>query len=194
MDSVQKLCSSGILIQNGQIRSSGPLLQVIQAYQELSIRGQSAVSLSKPDQEEAVPGYVTSVQLENENGDRIDEIKIGQSWKIRVTFVIEAELEHFIIGIGLTSHLGMPLNTTWSIPRTLSAGVYSAVFSQDQLFFTTGSYFLTIGLSSYLRTFQYLENVMDITISDVVHKDAGYLVNTQSGLLINQTEILIIKD
>ena len=66
--------------------------------------------------------------------------------------------------------------------------------SNNDLLLTTGIYGIVIGLSSEQRTFQYVDNVVTISISDAGDiAQNSRVVNTQSGLILNPMPVFIKK-
>jgi hypothetical protein len=102
--------------------------------------------------------------------------------------------QHFIMGLGITSSYDVPIRTTWSEPKDLTLGEYELIFDNDDLMLTSGTYKLVIGLSTYVRTFQYIENLVSIIISDAGEiANNTRIINTQSGLILNQMNVKLTK-
>jgi hypothetical protein len=82
------------------------------------------------------------------------------------------------------------VRTCWSKPVDLEAGNYEAIFRESKLLFAPGSYSLIIGLSTYERTFHYIENAASIEIAD--YTEGIDLVRIQNvGILLNPFEVEI---
>lgn len=192
MQVVQKLCNVGIYLENGKLMESGSIDKIVDRYLQTNEGARSVFLIPEP--ENKTVGYAYKVCIEDMKGDPLMEVPVGSDWKARVYFKLNQSVEHFIIGLGMSSNMDQSLRTTWSDPADLSAGEYEAVFENTDVMFTTGNYKLVIGLSSHVRTFQYIDNLVSITISDAgdVAKNKS-IVNTQSGLILNPMEIKIKK-
>ena len=99
----------------------------------------------------------------------------------------------YIIALGITTDLDVNLRTAWSKACDLSSGDYEAIFSEDDLLLSSGTYNLIVGLSSNESTFQYLDNIATINISDVPDPklDKSILRLKNAGLLLNPMTIKI---
>ena len=98
------------------------------------------------------------------------------------------------MGLGVSSAFDLSIRTSWSVPQDIGVGEYEMIFDNTDIMLTTGNYKIVIGLSSYVRTFQYINNVVSVNISDAgnVWSD-NRIVNTDSGLILNPMEINLNK-
>lgn len=194
MAAIQNLCNKGILLNKGSLVSTGEMNKVIDSYLNAKDLSQSIFEIALPPDFEKTPGYAYKIQIEDENNVLISEIPIGKAWQVRICFTLNEDIEQFVIGLGLVSSLGMPIRTSWSKTGDYKKGTYEIVFKNNDIFFTTGHYRLTVGLSKSQRAFQYVEDVANITVSEVSSiTDNQRVLNTQSGLVLNPMDIEIIK-
>lgn len=194
MDSVQKLCNKGILLQKGELITSGEIDHVIHKYLQNNTSANASFDIELPQNYQDLSGYAKLLIIEDVNGNPLSEIPMGKPWKIRVQFVINKKTPNFIIACGTSSMLGLPMQTSWSLPQDLEAGEYDVVFTNKDVLYTEGQYKLVIGLSSEQRVIQYNDNAGLINISDV--SDANYdkrIINTKSALILNQMDSIIKK-
>ena len=69
-----------------------------------------------------------------------------------------------------------------------------AVFAFDDIMLSPGFYKIVIGLSQDNITFQYVNDVVSMVISDVSDViDDEQIVNSKSGLILNQTRVEIFE-
>lgn len=192
MEAIQKLCTEGILLQQGAILAQGELSRVISKYIEVNPGSQAVFDIKLPDDAELKPGYAYRVQIENERGEAVAEVAVGKPWQVRIYFKLNKKTEHFIIGLGLLTSLDMALRTSWSEAKDYDAGAYEVVFRNNDIMLSPAQYKLVVGLSSHQRPFQYVEEAARITISDVgSHVEDQRVLNTRSGILINPMEVII---
>jgi lipopolysaccharide transport system ATP-binding protein len=192
MQSIQKLCNKGIYLNKGQLQSYGEIHDIVSMYLQSGELNRSEFVVPEPA--ELSYGYAHTVFVEDANGKPCAEVPVGSHWQVRVLFKITKATEHFIMGLGVISPYDEPVRTTWSIPENLAPGEYQAVFKNNDILLTSGIYKLVIGLSSHVRTFQYIDNLVSVNISDVVDLAEGSgVINTQSGLIINQMPVSMSK-
>jgi lipopolysaccharide transport system ATP-binding protein len=192
MEAVQKLCNTGILLQKGELIEDGPIDSIVQKYLEVYANNTSSYDIELPSNASELAGYAYQLRIEDEFAKPASEIVLGKSWQVRVSFKINKKTPHFIIALGLTTMLDMPLQTTWSFPQDLDEGNYEAVFINQDIIYTEGQYKLVIGLSSEKRVIQYKEDAGYVSISDVsaIPESEG-IINTKSGIVINQMKTVI---
>jgi hypothetical protein len=104
-------------------------------------------------------------------------------------------MEHFIIGIGVSTTSEVPVYTAWSKATTLEQGVYEAIFINDELFFATGNYRLAVGLSNNETNFHFVDEVLSFQIleikEDSLKAESRILKTTGTGLVINPLTVNI---
>lgn len=186
MDAVQRLCNKGLLLHKGRLITSGPMQQVVDRY--LQHQSSSTAEVVFPILLDDPPNaHARSLRIENPEGAPLAEVPVGSPWQVRIAFTVEKPMEGFVIAIGISTLLDLPLRTSWSHARPISPGRYEVVFRNDDIHLTTGSYKLVVGLSDQGRSLQYLPDQATITISDAGAQVAdARIVNYKSGMLINQ--------
>jgi lipopolysaccharide transport system ATP-binding protein len=118
MDAVRKLCTRGVLLEQGGVEMIGDAEAVIRKYLDGGTDVRSAYMIPPPDAQENAPGYAYKLVVENGNGEPTVSIPVGQAWQVRVHFRITRRTEHFIIALGLrSSRDGIPLRTSWACRR-----------------------------------------------------------------------------
>lgn len=194
MDAVQKLCKKGILLEKGQLITTGSIGDVIQKYLETSYTSASSFDIELPENHIELNGYAYHIQVEDEFSNPINEIPMGKKWQVRITFNINRSTPHFVIACGVTSMLGLAVQTSWSEPQDLNEGTYEVLFSNKDVIYTEGQYRLIIGLSTQQRVIQYNEQAGIINVSDVSSLNYDKrIINTKSALILNQMDAVIKK-
>ena len=192
IQAIQKLCNKGLYLIKGKSHSFGDIDDIIGNYLQSGEDSQSVFKL--PKQVESSNGYAHKVFIEDMNGKPLVEIPVGDYWRARILFKISKRTTHFIVGFGIVSSLELAIRTSWSSPQDIEEGEYEIIFSNNDLLLTTGIYGIVIGLSSEQRTFQYVDNVVTISISDAGDiAQNSRVVNTQSGLILNPMPVFIKK-
>lgn len=194
MESVQKLCNKGILLAKGKLVESGGINEVISKYLDTYSSGHLTFEIPVPSDEAELTAYSCNVSVTDSAGRVASEIVIGENYQIHLEFIVKKPVKGFVAAIGISSAFGMPIRTIWSKPQDLSEGKYVAVFKNDDISLASGQYKLTAGLSSEKRVLHYAEGCGLLVISDVSGiADDERIINTQSGLIINQMEVQIAK-
>ena len=194
MEAVQRLCNTGILLNKGKLVLQGDIKTVTNKYLETFTEGQAYYDIPPPADSADQPGYAWRLQVEDKDGTPAQEILIGAHFQVRVFFRLTRRVEDFIVAIGISTIFDQPVRTTWGIPQTLEPGEYSAVFINDGIILADGQYKIVVGLSSKKRTIQYVEGAGILTISEVsALGEDPQIVNTKSGLLINQMKVEITR-
>ena len=194
MDAVQKLCNTGILLHKGELAAQGPINPVIDKYIESQSSHATTYDIELPVNHAELQGYAYKLQLENQNGQPATEIPVGKPWQVRVYFRINKVTPQFVVALGVSTMLDLPLQTTWSPPQDMQPGEYEVVFKSTDVIYTEGQYKFVVGLSFEKRVIQYKEGAGYLQISDVsALAGEERIINTKSGLLVNQMQTLISK-
>lgn len=194
MEAVQRLCNYGLLLERGRLVHSGPMEETIKEYLENRTNDVMRFDLSAHKCE--MSGVAKSQQLRvlNEKHQDVMELIIGESYTIELEIEVTQPIEKFVAAVGVSTLLGQPLRTTWTTPTDITPGKYIIRFKSDEIILTSGQYKLTIGLSSEGRTIQYIDEAGELIISEVsAFANDERIINTRSGLLINQMNTEIIK-
>lgn len=187
MDAVQKLCNQSILLSNGGIVVQGSIEIGLREYSNNNLRAQLVYKINF-NKDEHVPAYAHQLGVEDGKGNLVAMIPVGNPWQIRIFFRVYNRMEAFVIGLGFLTSSGAPLRTSWSQPQIIEPGEYEVVFREDNLILSTGSYPLILGLSNHGITFQYIENVGILQISEVSEGvDLPRISGT--GLILNPLQI-----
>ncbi len=190
MAAIRKLCRHSILLKGGCALSKGPTEDIINTYlSSSSLEKDHIVHLPRVGPEKQGSGLTLSF-LSTDNKPKSD-YKIGEEWLIHLEFQIFRKTEHVIAAIGLITTDGLPLTTFWSKPRDLLPGKYSTDFLCD-LPLKAMTIQFAVGLSSYERTFYYVDRIDSVTISSI-SKDKQPLRASSSGVLMNYQESEIVQ-
>jgi lipopolysaccharide transport system ATP-binding protein len=193
MGAIKKLCNNGIFLNNGLISLAGDLDTVISKYLHAETELKAIYNIAVPENSKDMIGHAYQLIIEDNSGNLLPEIPVGRLWRIRVLFVLNRDVKHFIIGIGINTDMDVNVRTCWSNAADMNAGSYEVVFFENDLLLASGSYKLIVGLSSYETTFQYLENIASLNISDVPDEnlDKSILRYKNAGLLLNPMAVKI---
>jgi len=184
MQSVGKLCTKGLYLQNGKMVQTGGIDEVLSAY----VTSTSSNNFSyKSENIESAEGKILKAEIINDKEELKGEVGIGQEWGVRVTFQLNQDLKHVIVGSGLSGTMDENINTTWSSPRDLKAGMYQIIIHNKNILFSGGTYYVTIGLSTFERTVDYLEKEISFVIVETGREeiDPRILRLKGNGFILN---------
>lgn len=188
MDAVQRLCNTGLLLDKGRVVRTGAIGDVLNTY--LSDRAGSPSSFTFRTPHEPGLAHALQLQVEDEHGRLRTEVPMGAYWQARITVAVHASVEGFVVGLGISSMLGLPIRTTWSHATDVRPGTYEFLFRSDGIHLTGGSYKLVVGLSHEGRTIQYLPEEAGLEVAEVSELVSDpRILNTRSGLLLNQMPV-----
>ena len=168
MQAVGKLCKKGIYLKNGKLESAGTIEEVLEDY----IKSVGTDNFHyKNKSNEFSEGAITEAIIINKNENAIGEIPIGEKWGVKINFKLEKDFNHVIMALGLSGTLDENINTTWSSPFDLKAGNHTLVFWNDSIIYSAGTYYLTLGLSTFERTIHYLPSELSFQIIETGQND-----------------------
>lgn len=195
MSAVQRLCTHGFFLKNGKLDFSDTIENVTNKYLESGMVSQAKYEIPKPANFREIAGYAYCLQIEDINGNLVNEIPVGKPWQVKVQFKLNETCKHFIIALGISNSIDVNVRTTWSNPLDLKPGEYEAIFKEDKLLFAEGSYHLSLGLSSHERNIHYIENVATLSIANVPHisLDKSIVRTANVGLILNPMDIHITR-
>lgn len=186
MGAVQNLCNRGLFLQNGKAINYGDISTIIKQYQDVGNSiADSVFTFEKKDTD--FKARFTSVEFKDASGNHSSSYAVGDPIQIVMNFECNSSLEAAVIGFGIVSSTEYPVVTTWSRPENFKAGSNTLVFTFENVFLSPGTYKMAVGISRGNESLDYNASTVFFTISDVINMpDATRLVNTNSGLLLNQ--------
>jgi lipopolysaccharide transport system ATP-binding protein len=190
MAAIQKLCTKCILLQNGRFIMQGKTEDVINFYLSQSFLNDSEY-LFNTKLPVAKIAYATKLNIEDIDGNLMNEIPIGKPWKVIIHFTVREAVTNLVIGLGMTDMLDTPIRTSWSLPNDLEQGDYFATFFENKIKFNEGQYKLIIGISKGSESIEYIDKDIILKISDVVYEQEESIVNNKSGFIVDQMKTII---
>ncbi len=193
LTAVSKLCHKGILLDQGMIKAQGSIDHVLNEYLMNDSKSKSEFVFEETTSLLSQEAYIQKVQFLDLNNTPIKEVKLGQSYRLKVFFKVNEPLQSFIAGIGFETNLGMPIRTVWSAASVIQPGEYCAIFEESELLFSSGEYKVTIGLSNNERPIHYSDDQVVLRISEIgeLINDRSYVRTKGSGVILNQGNIRV---
>jgi len=191
MQAVGKLCTKGIYLKNGKLESSGTIEDVLEDY--ITSIGTDNYHY-KNTSKKFIDGAILEAKIIDENENEKGEIPVGEKWGVQIKFQLEKDFKHIIIAVGLSGTLDENINTTWSSPSDLKAGIHELTFWNDTIMYASGTYYLTLGLSTFERNIHYLPSELSFMILEtgkenidkriIRLKGNGFILNPMSEKLL----------
>lgn len=192
MQAVSKLCTKGIYLHNGRLVSSGKIENVLEDYVK---SGETNNFQYTNNNVSDLDGIILSAQILNSNQESTGEISVGENWQVKIVFELKKQTKHTIVAVGFLGVMDENVNTTWSSPRDLDEGKYELIFTNDNLLFAAGTYYVTLGLSTFERSLEYLPSVLSFSIieSPKFQYDKRIVRTRGTGLILNQLKEQLIR-
>ncbi len=191
MGAIRGLCSTGLLVDKGQLLMQGPVGQVIHQYL-IERAGASSAEVKLSLMPGSSPGVGRFLRFYNQSGKPQSTFQIFEPWQIELEFEMFEKVGHVIAAAGITTFESVPVATFWSLPRDLEPGRYCVRFQVDFPVTSTDFQFV-VGLSSHGQTFYYMPNQGHVTISNVAQHGQLYRSSAATGLLATLHEVNIQK-
>lgn len=194
MHMIQKLCNKSILLQKGQLLTTGDTSDVIRMYQNgATMIGSEYLVASLSSHMEHKRIFSTKLIITDISDKPMSEVPIGRPWKVKVSFTVNSEIDNVIIAVGILDQYDTPIRSSWSLPTHFTPGDYIAIFTEDTIKFAVGNYKLLIGISRGNESIEFIDQDMWINISSVVEDVDESVVNYENGLILNQMDCSIEK-
>jgi lipopolysaccharide transport system ATP-binding protein len=186
MAAIQKLCTAGLLLQNGKVLTSDKIDPVVDKYLESGYANNSSVSFSlKPNS----IASVLKVEVVTESGDSAYEVPIGKKWIVKVSFQVSESVRGLVSSIGIVNPSDVAICTSWQQPMNFTPGVYCTEFKQNDVQFAAGKYRIFVALTiGGTQNIQFIEDAVDFNIIPVI-KFADETVisyDASTGVVLNQ--------
>lgn len=185
LGAVRKLCRRSILLNDGKLVGIGDTEEICNQYLLANTLDYSA-KIELPPGNPDLPGKGVKISFHETTGELKTTFRLGEHWKIRLEFDMMRSMPHIIAAVGINSIDGVPIVTYWSKPRDISIGKYFVEFECAIPFSSMGLQF-SVGISSNVRTFYYVENIGFVSISEIAI-DEQPIRSSGTGLLFSSQD------
>jgi lipopolysaccharide transport system ATP-binding protein len=194
MGAVQKLCTKGLMLANGRVEKIGSIPTVIDRYINFNEDATATYAIPLGNVIDKSKGYAHKLQIEDLNGNLLNEVPIGMPWQIRVFFSIFDRVNYFIIALGFRTMFDVNIRTVYSHRTDLEPGNYQAVFKEDNIIYGEGKLQITMGMSSYEKPIHYVENIGIINFTPINNMiNDGRIIRTAASTILNPMNVEIYK-
>jgi len=183
LHAVRRLCTRALLLAGGRLAAAGPTQTILAQFAE-GIEGDTGSAVPAPSPELLTQAYVTGAWIETPDGQPLGAVHLGEPWRVRVGFRVARPMSAFVVAIGFRSNDDIGVQTAWAPPQAVEPGDYEAVFTQDRLVLSAGTYAVIVGLNAEDRTIQQIRaTAVDVTAEHPrgyfpYPAGAGYVLNS----------------
>jgi lipopolysaccharide transport system ATP-binding protein len=169
MEAVIKLCSRGILLDRGQIRTEGNVQEVLSAYLERQLLSSKVIDLSQRRRRDSYLGNARLTNIATAGREQNWSFAFGEQISFEICIETRTSLPNVEMVIGLHSARGFEVATWSSISSgtqlRLRAGKNTLQIAYQDFALLPGQYFLGISLKSPKGTEDYVPECATFEIS-----------------------------
>lgn len=189
MDSINKLCNTGIYLNNGEIEYQGNIDNTINKYLINNYNNNSQKIFNKSiDDIKLVKGEI--LNSKNEIGNNL---RVNENWKVRIEFEVKNNISDYVFGIGLLTFTEIPINTSWSENISLEKGSFALEFEITGLPLQAGQYNILLGITKNKKSILYDNNFLTVEIENITSDGRIEKADGTTGILAKQFKNTISK-
>jgi len=98
MGAIQELCNRCVMLESGRVIKTGTPAQVIDYYLSRIKRAAKDLVLSE---DTSLPVQLTRIRIENQNGDLISEVEMGEDAILVIEYVVRKDIPSLSVGMDL---------------------------------------------------------------------------------------------
>lgn len=188
MASVQKLCTHGVLLENGTIALSSNINDVINHYISTNSRPhQTSLLTIKRKSGLGLDVKLTAVKLINSNNDHTNVLKFGEPFSFIIGIASHINKDNLNIGIRFETYseiyIASCLSGDKSVFYNINKGDKKSVVSEFRNFYLSpGSYKITLSIRDGKRFLDQVVDAISFSVENIAH-NPGYLHNGAWGLV-----------
>ncbi|WP_223266568.1 ABC transporter ATP-binding protein [Luteibaculum oceani] len=190
MVSIQSICHKCILLESGKVDFYGEVNKAVEKYLTTNTNlknNKNIVDARKAIRSAGNEFAIKEVWLENEIGEIISEVKMGDSFLIKFEFECEVAKKNLLFGFGIENESGVRVT---SLNNEISGQLYTyeigkgtAVFKLNKPNFNSGRFYVSVSMVSDNQYVDFIEQVLafEVVGSDVYKSGKGF--NSKQGVM-----------
>lgn len=187
MPAVQRLCTSGMVLDAGRVVARGGIDECIAAYLQGSDRhARFSADLSTRPQTDAGSFKYLSISIKDSNGQPLQHLRVGQECEVELKFECVRAHRELVIGLAVRTPDGFPLfathNNDFGRTAALEKGVYTVRMQLRPNFLRHGRYSISVGAISSGVPVSHIERALLLEV-DAVASDRDRVVDDRIGAL-----------
>lgn len=191
MASIRALCSNGLLLENGRIKYTGKINDVVDEYLSINTELQAIPLKERIDRKGNGKARIVSARILNEKGEEVPQILIMQPLTIEMTFDAKEDIDNAIVMFSIYNSTGVlitsgnsKLNT--AIQMNIKKGsktIVRCVISEMPL--SIGMYSINTRLTTNdYNEIDWIENVISFEIVETDVYGTGQFIKESSSITI----------
>ncbi|WP_209389493.1 ABC transporter ATP-binding protein [Chryseobacterium sp. RR2-3-20] len=183
LDSISKLCTTGIYLENGRMKYSGGINNTINTYLLANDKNNARKIYN-----ERIDDFITLkyASVLNDENEEISSLLVNESWKVNITFEVNNDISGYVFGLGMTTQTDIAVNTSWSNPLNLKSGLYSFDFNIRDFPLQAGRYNLLFGVTKNKRSIFYDDNFLSVNVENIFSNDRIEKADGSTGIFAKQ--------
>jgi len=172
MGALTQLCNRGVFLENGQIRSIGPVDEVVKTYMRSGLHSNKAQAHFEPDPTKA--GQFASVELRHSDGSIGSDFSCDEPINIRLTFDVRQYTSHTFLAMSILNLDGTRVlfsdirDTDAEIESRLTVGRHSFEIAIPPRLLASTTYTVTLSaVNKYTGVIDHPQNCCEFTLRDL---------------------------
>lgn len=197
MASMLQLCKTGVLLENGMLKSMGSIEDVVNYYQKGACR-QQAIALSERI-DRAGNGKIQMIEavLENGQGETLTSIKTGDSFVIHIklknnNWTYHDKVAEFSICFKDDKEQRLIVMNDEFIGKTIhfdaDKSIYDVFFKVNHLALNSGTYYMSFYLSDQHGVVDSIQRALVVNVDAGTYYGVAHTINTGLGLFFQHYE------
>ncbi|WP_159475690.1 polysaccharide ABC transporter ATP-binding protein [Dyadobacter sp. 3J3] len=188
LTSVKSLCPKSIFLKNGKLEYQGETDLAIKQYLNNFAYNQSEFHFEKIENQEA---YFTHLKITDNENQLSNHFSVTDLWQLKIGFQTHYSVSNLVVAVGLLTSDNVLLRNVYSTPFQAEKGNYEAVFTENNIICSPGTYQILISLFINNHVIQNIGEGIFITFEDA--RPQHSLLNlTNKSLILNQMNVRIL--
>jgi len=189
MESITRLCTRVIMLQNGRILRDGEANEVVQSYLGQGMSGATSSYRQPVPPSPKHDAWISAVDLLDDNGSPRETFVTGEPMRFRITFELTQACSHIEVGLALTNYKGHEIAAPNSRQQF---GLLNGVPGTNRVEcrwegppLTTKRYNLRVDLGDYHRGLDSVESAVSFEVQPTDYFGTGRWPNPNLAVLSN---------
>ena len=189
MESITRLCTRVILLENGQISRDGDPNEVVQDYLGRGLTGTVGLYSQAVPPNPKQDAWISRVELLDDSGKNRESFATGEPMRFRISFELTHPTSYVEVGLALTNQKGIEIAAPNSRQQH---GMFRGIKGTNTVEcrwvgppLTTKRYHLRVDLGDYHRNMDSVENEVIFQVEAADYFSTGKLPNPNLAVLSN---------
>lgn len=193
MVAVQRLCTRGVLLVDGELSLYGSVAECVERYITSAPAFDSSVALGEIDLTHMRQGNTDSfrfmgIQLLGQSGKALDFVPLGEAFHVRITFELTRPHRELIVGLGVHTSEEYPLfathNNDFGRTYSLEPGQYSVNLRFSPNYLRQRRYLVSVGAISSGALVAHIPAAMSLSVEPLLKDNEMHFDNRIGALFV----------